>query len=153
MKKYLICLIVFGVSFFGVKNVVAKTIDSSQFIQNSLVWKYFDDGVTINDNYCSNSDFKKPFIFLGRIFSIVKILIPILIIAFGIIDFFKAMIASKDDEIKKSSRSLMLRVIAGVIIFFIPTIVHLVFLLIDDWSNYETDYSQCSLCITSPGKC
>lgn len=112
-----------------------------------------NDGVTLVDDYCSNDDFKKPFIFIGKIFSIIKILIPILIIIFGVIDLFKAVIGSKDDEIKKSVRSLMFRAIAGVVIFFVPTIIHLVFLLIDDWQSYETTYSKCSLCITSPNKC
>jgi hypothetical protein len=105
-------------------------------------------------SYCSDDlELLKTFKFIGKILSIVKILIPLVIIILGAIDFFKAIIASKDDEIKKSMRSLMFRVLAGVIIFFIPTIVNLIFMLIDDWGNYRTDYSVCSTCVTNPSKC
>lgn len=175
MKNKKIIVFLLMICFVGILPVQAKTVDS--VFMESFSWKllrepetdddknYFDkdknekeknesdQGVTLVDDYCSDPDFKKPFIFLGRIFSVIKILIPILIIIFGMIDLFKAVIGSKDDEIKKSIRSLMLRAIAGVVIFFIPTIIHLLFLLIDDWQKYETTYSKCSLCITSPSKC
>ncbi|MCI8575803.1 MAG: hypothetical protein HFI09_04970 [Bacilli bacterium] len=109
---------------------------------------------TAKTSYCSDDlELLKTFKFIGRILSIVKILIPLVIIVLGAIDFFKAVVASKDDEIKKSMKSLMFRVLAGVIIFFIPTIVNLVFMLIDDWGNYRTDYSVCSTCVTNPSKC
>lgn len=105
-------------------------------------------------DYCSRDlELLKTFKFIGRILSIVKILIPLVIIILGVIDFFKAVTTSKDDEIKKSSKSLVMRVIAGVIIFFLPTLVNLVFMLIDDWGNYRTDYSVCSTCVLNPSKC
>lgn len=103
-------------------------------------------------SYCSG-EFLKPFRFVGKIFSIFKILIPILIIGFGSFDFFKALIANKDDEIKKSARSLLFRVVSGIIIFFIPTIINLVFSLVDDWNQYATDYRNCSKCLVSPHNC
>lgn len=111
------------------------------------------NGVTVSGAYCSNPNFVKPFKLLGRVFSVVKIIIPIIIIVFGVIDFFKAVIGSKDDEIKKSVKSLIMRLIAGACIFFLPAIVHFVFRLVDDWNDYESDYSKCSLCITEPNKC
>lgn len=103
-------------------------------------------------SYCSG-EFLKPFRFVGKIFSIFKILIPILIIGFGSFDFFKALVANKDDEIKKSARSLLFRVVSGIIIFFIPTIINLVFSLVDDWNQYATDYRNCSKCLVSPHNC
>lgn len=114
------------------------------------------DDVSVPDagtTYCSDPNFLKPFKFLGRIFTILKILIPIIIIGFGAFDLSKAVVASKDDEIKKSIRSLAMRALAGVVIFFIPTIVNLVFMLVDDWNKYSTDYSKCSRCISNPGDC
>ena len=61
--------------------------------------------------------------FVGYIITIVKIAIPILIIAFGLLDFGKAVVGSKDDLIKKSALSLLRRVAAGIVIFFLPTLV------------------------------
>ncbi len=104
-------------------------------------------------SYCSDPNFIKPFRFIGRLFAIIKIIIPIIIIVFGVIDLFKAVVGSKDDEIKKSLRSLVFRALAGVIIFFIPTFINLIFTLVDDWNKYSTDYSKCSKCISDPRKC
>lgn len=103
--------------------------------------------------YCSDPNFIKPFRFLGRIFAILKILIPVIIIAFGVFDLFRSVIASKDDEIKKSTKSLIMRIVSGVIIFFVPTIINVIFSLVDDWNKYATDYSVCTRCIMNPNKC
>ncbi|MCI8394724.1 MAG: hypothetical protein HFH86_04530 [Bacilli bacterium] len=108
---------------------------------------------TIYSSPCSNPHFLKPFRFLGRIFMVIKIVVPILLIVFGVWDFSKAVIGSKDDEMKKAIRTLMFRAISGVVIFFLPTLIHLVFQLVDGFNPYESDYQKCSLCITSPNKC
>ncbi len=88
---------------------------------------------------------------VGNILSIFKIVIPLLVIIFGMIDLGKAVIASKDDEIKKAAKQLLMRCIAGVVIFFIPTLVGFVFTLADGFS--ESDYSVCETCVTNPSAC
>ena len=60
---------------------------------------------------------------IGWVLWIFKIVIPVIIIVFGMIDLGKAVVASKDDEIKKSVKSLIMRAIAGIIMFFVPTIL------------------------------
>ena len=89
---------------------------------------------------------------VGRILLVFKIVIPLLVIVFGMIDLGKAVVASKDDEIKKAAKSLGMRALAGVLIFFIPTIVAFIFNMVDSFSE-DTDYSTCSKCITNPGEC
>ena len=85
---------------------------------------------------------------LGIILLVFKIIIPLLIIIFGMIDLGKAVVASKDDEIKKAIKQLAFRAVAGIIIFFIPTLVRVVFGLISgfDSANYEI----CGACISNP---
>ena len=90
---------------------------------------------------------------IGWVLWIFKIVIPIIIILFGMIDLGKAVVASKDDEIKKSVKSLVMRAIAGVIIFFIPTIIGLIFGIVNDFSEVEGEYNVCRECITNPGGC
>ena len=70
---------------------------------------------------------------LGPIVSIVKTVInlfqwgiPILLVVFGILDLGKAVIASKEDEMKKAQGTLIKRVIYAVAIFLVVTIVKLV---------------------------
>ena len=69
--------------------------------------------------------------FVGYGLFALKILVPLIIIIFGIVDFAKAIASSDDKAIKKSSLSLFKRLIVGICIFFIPTIVKVVFDLID----------------------
>ena len=89
---------------------------------------------------------------IGWVLWVFKIVIPIIIIVFGMIDLGKAVVASKDDEIKKSVKSLVMRAIAGVIIFFIPTLVGAVFSLVAEFGEeaYKAEYNICKNCITDP---
>ena len=97
------------------------------------------------------TDTMSIWVFLGRILSVFKIVVPILILAFGAVDFGKAVVASDDKEIKKALKSLLMRVLAGAVIFFIPVIIDFAFSLISDFDTLEQDYSVCVSCLTSPG--
>lgn len=61
------------------------------------------------------------------IIPVFQIVIPIIIILFGMIDLGKAVIASKDDEIKKAQGMLIKRIIYGVVIFLLVFLVTAVF--------------------------
>ena len=92
---------------------------------------------------------------IGRILVIFKIVVPILLIIFGMIDLGRAVIASKEDAIQKATTSLFKRLIAAVVIFFIPAIVGAVFGLIGSFNDEKTtaDYKICSKCVTKPSAC
>ena len=72
-----------------------------------------------SDAFC-NGESIKIFKFIGTIITFIKIIIPIILVIMGSIDLAKAVMAQKDDEIKKGYQSLMKRVIVAVIIFFLP---------------------------------
>lgn len=55
--------------------------------------------------------------------NIIKIVIPVIIILMGSIDFIKAIIAQKDDEIKKTQKIFIKRLIYGIAVFFVISIV------------------------------
>ena len=57
------------------------------------------------------------------ILNVVRFVIPIVLIVLGTFDLFKAVTAGKDEDIKKKQQVLIKRVIAGVIVFLVPTIV------------------------------
>lgn len=52
--------------------------------------------------------------------------VPLLLIIFGMLDLGKAVIASKEDEIKKGQNMFIKRLIAAVIVFFVVAVVKLV---------------------------
>ena len=51
--------------------------------------------------------------------------VPLLLIIFGMLDLGKAVIASKEDEIKKGQKTFISRLIAAIIVFFIIAVVKL----------------------------
>lgn len=69
----------------------------------------------------------KPFLnLLGMIITAVKIIVPILLILFGMLDVGKSVVAGKPEEISKNIKSFAFRALAAVLIFFIPSIVGLI---------------------------
>ena len=86
------------------------------------------------------------------IIPLIQVGIPLILIVLGMIDLGKAVVASKDDEIKKAAKALGFRALAGVLIFFIPTIVGFCFTLADGF-NADGDYTVCEQCITNPSGC
>ena len=75
--------------------------------------------------------------FIGYILTVVKLAIPLLIIAFCIFDLGKAVMSSDDKEIKGATSKLIKRVIYAVAIFFVVTIVTLVMNLFANVSGDE----------------
>lgn len=90
---------------------------------------------------------------VGWVLFVFKIAVPLIIIIFGAIDLGKAVIASKDDEIKKSIKSLIMRAIAGIVIFFIPSLVGAIFSMVNEFSDptYKGEYTKCKDCVIDPG--
>lgn len=92
---------------------------------------------------------------IGCILLVFKIAIPLLIIALGIFDFGKAVVAEKEDEIKKQTKRLLYRVVAGIVIFFIPTLVTWIFkAFVPDYETDAESFKTCEDCFLHPNsKC
>jgi hypothetical protein len=56
----------------------------------------------------------------------IKIVVPILLVVFGLLDLAKAVMAQKEDEIKKGQQTLVKRFIAAIIVFFVVYLVQIV---------------------------
>ena len=91
----------------------------------------------------------------GWVLLIFKIIIPLIIVALGAFDLGKAVTAGKDDEIKKSAKSLGMRVLAGILIFLAPSIILWVFGLISGFSDAKDaiDFPTCETCLLTPYNC
>ena len=92
----------------------------------------------------------EPIIKLVRdgVIPLIQIGIPILLIVLGTIDLGKAVIASKEDEIKNAQKMLVKRAIYAVAVFFVVTIVTLVFSLFSstgdkDLENTANSWTDC----------
>ena len=60
---------------------------------------------------------------LQQLLNYIKILGPILVVILSSLDFAKAIIASDDENMKKSERKLVIRLILAVALFLIPVLV------------------------------
>ena len=93
--------------------------------------------------------------FVGYLVLIFKIAIPVVIIVMGMMDFGKAVISEKDEDIKKQAIKLGRRALAGVVIFFIPTFVQWLFYTAGLVSGASGKNSVCVKCVldVSSQKC
>lgn len=68
----------------------------------------------------------------------IKILIPIILIVLGIVDFTQAVFGSKEDDMKKVSSKFIKRVVIAVIIFFIPSFLEILLSIASSiWGNID----------------
>ena len=72
------------------------------------------------------------------IFVAFQIVVPILLIIWGMLDFAKAVIGQDEDKIKAGQKTFIKRLIAAVIVFLILTIVQLVINLAGSLSAENT---------------
>lgn len=105
---------------------------------------------------------------VGKVVSIFQIVIPILLVVMGLVSLGKAVVASKDDEVKKATSGLVKKIILAVAIFFIVTIVKMIVSLVGGdemkhcwevinnpweptkWENYSN--ADQKKCVTGGGK-
>ena len=62
---------------------------------------------------------------LVTVINVVKIVVPIILIALGILDFLQALLAQDDGGLKKAQGKFIKRLIVGAIIFLAPSIIRL----------------------------
>lgn len=149
MKKLKYIAIVF-ICLFWITPVKASNIYNTPTSMNiSDMYLTMEDANELQ-NVCDQEGILKSFKFLGRILYVVKIVIPILLIVLGTIDFGKTITAGKDDAIVGAAKRLASRAVAGIIIFLLPTIINFVFGLLPQGEN---NYSKCSTCLFNPGEC
>lgn len=124
-------------SFCNIKN--GEQIDSGV--------KNYDEGniVSCGDKLLTDIPSMLPKI-IHTIYIVLQILVPILLVIFGSLDFFKAVIASKEDEIKKGQQTFIKRLISGIIVFFVFAIVRLVISFAGD-EDSKSNIMKCASCI------
>jgi surface polysaccharide O-acyltransferase-like enzyme len=78
------------------------------------------------EDVCSDANLLKIIKLIIVLIQVAQIAVPIGIIILGTLDLGKAVIASKEDEIKKAQKSLIRRFIAAAIVFMVVIIVRFV---------------------------
>lgn len=104
------------------------------------------------ETFCDKAGVLKSFQIIGICLQILKILIPIILIVFGSVELGKAIISNDEKAIKLATSSLVKKAIAGVVVFFIPTILAFVINLVGN-SNKLNDFKKCTDCLKNNNSC
>ena len=110
---------------------------------------FLDDPVINPSNFCQESG--QVWRLIGVVINIFKIAIPVIIVLLAMLDLGKAVMAGEEKEIKEAQKMLIKRLIYGVLIFFVVTIVQVIFNLIGTNLNEPgSDGVICWACATRP---
>lgn len=104
----------------------------------------FDDVVNSGNFKCEDLIGTDMILYINQGMYIIKILVPVLLIAFGTFDFLKAVFASNDDEMKKAQKTFVKRLIIAVIIYFSPLIVNFLIDITNDAAGF-TNSGTCGI--------
>lgn len=103
------------------------------------------------DGICGNEGVQKAVKILGTIINLLKFIAPMLIIVLGIIDYVKAVTSDDENALSKATESLIKRLVSGIVIFFIPTLLWGILNILDitdgihDLDN--TEFGTCTKCL------
>lgn len=104
---------------------------------------------------CGSLEFDIPdavFNLVHYVILIIQIVVPILLIIWGMLDFAKGLTKGKDEDIKAGQKTFISRLIVAVVVFLIVTIVNLMVGIVasvnPDNSPSESTMSNCVACFT-----
>lgn len=107
------------------------------------------DAINDANSFCSET--ASIWWLLGTVINIIKVVIPIIIILLALFDLGKAVMAGEDKEIKSAQQMLIKRLIYGVLIFFVVTIVQVVVGLVS--GSWKSESATCMACISHEKEC
>ena len=81
----------------------------------------------ILNSTCDNASFLATVLFIKKLVKILSIVIPVILVLLLSMDMAKAVIASDDNQIKKTQSLAIKRIIYSLIIFFVPIVVNATF--------------------------
>lgn len=131
-KKFRFVLCVSFFMFVGLSNVFAETYNN--FDKNALK--------SCGDGFITGIPSLIPQV-ISIVYTIIQIAVPIILVIAGSIDLIKGIISQKEDELKKNQSLFIKRLIYGILIFFVFTIVKLVISLTADNGNKTLECAEC----------
>ena len=104
---------------------------------------------------CEDENVMQAFVIIGKVVQVAKSVVPLIIIVLGMVDFGKAVASNDDKAISKAAAALIRRFIAGVVVFFIPTIILAILNLLGITNNMENNesFGTCTVCVLKPDVC
>ncbi|MEG1015830.1 MAG: hypothetical protein RSD96_02075 [Bacilli bacterium] len=101
--------------------------------------------ITNTTEFCAQAGVKGMMSLIGLLITVIKIVVPLILIVFGMIEMGKSVMGKDEDAIKKAQGLLIKKMIAAVVVFLVATIVGLVMPLVGG-----DDFKQCGQCVNNP---
>ena len=95
-------------------------------------------------DFCTDPAVNNIMYLIGVVVGVIKIAVPVILIIVGMVDLIKAITSQDEKQIKPATTFLVKKVVIGIIIFLVPTIVRLLMNIIA-----QSDYEDCINCVTS----
>ena len=127
----------------------AASVDSQEVSAN----EFYNDTKNVGENVCAEPSVKRVLKFFGILILLLKFAVPIIIIVKGTFLFYNAVIKGESKDLSKSAKEFGGKVLLGIVIFFIPTLINALLSLYVGWSSLESDYSECAYCLINPTSC
>ena len=93
---------------------------------------------------CTNPYILRVMFILVAVLKIVCIVVPIIIMGTTMVKAFNAVVSGKEDNLKEILPVTVKKIIAGLVIFFLPTILNMCFSLVGD-SSYEINLCESNI--------
>ena len=163
-KKLLLIIPIILITFIlSLNNVYATTtkvtcssLDSTACKYNrSCRWTGADciDGYVAADP-CNDENIQTALRFVGYLLFIAKIAIPLIIILVATFDLFKSVVDKDEKSLGKQVKIIIMRIVAGIFVFFLPTIVYALFNLSAELKIVDdAKYQGCATCLLKPTEC
>ncbi len=86
---------------------------------------------------------------ISTIINIMKVVIPIMVVFFGLLDLGKAVMSQKEDDIKKNQGLLIKRLVIAVLVFFVVSLVQFVVSLVGGDKSENNKFWGCFDCFVN----
>lgn len=86
---------------------------------------------------------------VSTLISIMKVVIPIMVVFFGLLDLGKAVMSQKEDDIKKNQGLLIKRCIIAVLVFFVVSLVQFLVSLVGGNKTENNPFWDCFDCFVN----
>lgn len=107
----------------------------------------------IGDNFCSEEKIINVFRVIGYFIFIARIFVPFIIIIMGSKDLFHAVLGGDEKAVSQSARKFGIRVLIGLCVFFVPSIIHSILSFISGYNAVLDDIKICQTCLLKPFDC
>ncbi|MGN1378780.1 MAG: hypothetical protein ACI4XR_00035 [Bacilli bacterium] len=147
MKKKFIYLFIIILVFLSFKSNAFASTYNNNILNNQHNYTYILANSGVDALSCSDENVMKVLELFSVLFVILKIAIPIIIIILGIVSLAKVIISDDQSMLSKTISSLVMKIILGIFIFFLPTLISTIIGYIDDADNVTSEYRACTECL------